>query len=903
MPLGILLALALAGSHHHADWSAITDRFKSVAETYKKWGITFEVEGGPGFDAANGPLPGKLEISGAFKSDDSVEIKLATQVGERHALAFQLGGTYKIDANGSAREGEGGFFLEGTGISGKYSNSAEEGPKLEAAFEEALAKVGIQFGKAEEGPLAFGLKLGKLTIKIDPTKYAQHLREVGPTLIKKGEEKIGGITMEVDADAMAYALAGASAPPADFLQSRLAVSLGSLASGDLGELNDLQGVLLDEASHDIFLVGVHNPEFPAIPAERVATVVRAVYEAKMHPFISIDPQGGDFSKPNLARIGGIPNELRNSSLIQTMLAADYAMKQISVGTHPMEGVPDVGSLMSKYSSGIVPTRFWINPSPLRVGDVSVSSTPGRRFYAIRTSPVVLTQPLHEANENASANPFTQDVAKSFAQTSKLIDEEEASALTQNFQAINRNWPESNFGAAEQALQLTNIFSLLSQNEKDAWVREALHRFAQIEIPAAALPSSFPALRGPDVQVGERTTHIEGGVTTEIDLPPLVSGSDAILSGSFSPGMVDLGPPIPQAGEPTALSAEEGAVRAFAASTTAVRHRDFQSARDEARYALTLRPGWEDATCALLSALDQLPGGAEEFDKTLDQALAASPNSWRLLLFDAQRAIWRSEHTLSDNLPFRAQAIVDLNTIIQIRPDFAFAYGLRAKVQHRLQNDEESMSDWNEAIKREPLNPGYLYGRAGLLAGQGKLKEAEKDLNEALSINPKAAPALMARAGLRRRLKRLPEAIADARTLVAISLTDWEAYNLLGHLLFESGDDKGTVEAMTAALLVAPQDAGQSLRESVTGRKAYPMQILQVDRWEDFTKRSGDPVVPAYFVADNARFDPDMLLLRAKSYIHLKEYAKAKLDLEAFQDSGYGKPDEIKRLLALCAKGG
>jgi tetratricopeptide (TPR) repeat protein len=906
MPVAFLIALALSESHLRADWSAVTERMRSVAQTYKKWGISFEVEGGKEFEAGSALVPGKLEVTGTFTSEDALELKIATQVGEKHAMAFEFGGTYKIEADGTTREGQAGFFLEGAGISGKYESVANEAPKIEGAVEEALLKFGIQFGKSDEGPFAFEVKLGKFVVKIDPTKYATRLRLMGPEMVKKAGEKIGGVTLEVDADAMAYALAGAPIAPPDFLKNRLAISLKNFKGSDLGDLNDLEGVLVDDTTKDLLLVGVHNPDLPAIPAERVATVVRTVFEAGLHPFISIDPQGSDFTKPNVARIGGIPEDLQRSSLIQTMLEADYAMKQITIGTHALNEVPALSAVIQKYNSPIVPSRFWINPAPLRMGDIELSKKDLRRYYAVHTSPVVLTEPLQPASEGS--NPLNSALGEAISQASEQINEEEAGLLTQNFYSIAKSWPDSHFGEAEQALELTNIFTLLSQSERQPWTSDLLHKFGSVVIPKFDVPSSFPALKGAEFEVSGQTTHVEGGMTTQVEMPILVSGADSITDAGLDArdGTLDLGVRVPRASEPAALDRLDVALRAYSEAKDALRRKDYEAARDHAKVALSMAPGSEIIVCTLLDALDNLSkDDRTEFESTLVQAMNAHPNSWRLLLFDAQRmAGYTAKGFLlsQEKEGLLSQAINDLKRVSKLMPDLGLPYALQAKYEHQLSRDVEALKDWNEALNQEPLNPGFYYGRAGLLASQGNLTEAKKDLDQALSLNPKSVLLLTASAEVKHRLRLLPEAIADLRIAVGLAPTNWEVYAQLGKLLFESGDDAGTIEAMTQGLLLTPTDFETQIRQSKSERKVYPLHTLRVNRWEDFTKRSGEPQVVFFAVADSVRFDPDMVLLRAKSEMHLAQWAKAKEDLEAFRDADFGDKatkTEVANLLKTC----
>ena len=312
--IAVVLAAAIATAQQ-SWWENTSNRLRGVAATYAKWGIKFRVESSKEFVARNTPGPARLEIVAGFEGPDKLKIGMSTMVGLRQAAAVNFGGTFTFTPEGTAKEASGGLFVEGVGVAGKLKKEVGQALGIDGAVENLLGKVSIKSGEAGESPVAFAVKLGPLTVDIDPVKYANRLREMGPEMVAKATDKlIGGVRLAVDADAMVAALANAPEPPPGYFENRQAISLKKLIadkSPTIGDFTTLEGLIFDDQQQDIFLVGRHQSSSPAIPLERLAAVARSVFIQRSQPFISLDPQGGDMTRPVRSRIGGVPEELRD----------------------------------------------------------------------------------------------------------------------------------------------------------------------------------------------------------------------------------------------------------------------------------------------------------------------------------------------------------------------------------------------------------------------------------------------------------------------------------------------------------------------------------------------------------------------------------------------------------------
>ena len=115
----------------------------------------------------------------------------------------------------------------------------------------------------------------------------------------------------------------------------------------------------------------------------------------------------------------------------------------------------------------------------------------------------------------------------------------------------------------------------------------------------------------------------------------------------------------------------------------------------------------------------------------------------------EAAIWkawsRSGSPSTDLLLVQAQAamkarayptaIAILDTIIEIRPDFAEAWNKRATLYFLMRQFDNSLADIDRVLELEPRHFGALAGRGMILQELGKKREALEAYRRALSIYP------------------------------------------------------------------------------------------------------------------------------------------------------------------------
>ena len=81
----------------------------------------------------------------------------------------------------------------------------------------------------------------------------------------------------------------------------------------------------------------------------------------------------------------------------------------------------------------------------------------------------------------------------------------------------------------------------------------------------------------------------------------------------------------------------------------------------------------------------------------------------------------------------------LDTILDLRPEWAEAWNKRATVRYVSGDSEGSMADIAQTLKREPRHLGALAGLGAILQEAGRLDDAKRAYDRALAIAPQYQP--------------------------------------------------------------------------------------------------------------------------------------------------------------------
>ena len=126
-----------------------------------------------------------------------------------------------------------------------------------------------------------------------------------------------------------------------------------------------------------------------------------------------------------------------------------------------------------------------------------------------------------------------------------------------------------------------------------------------------------------------------------------------------------------------------------------------------------------------------------------------------------------------------EALMDLNTSIEINPRNAEAYYNRGLVKKDLQRYEDSLTDLNTSIEINPRNAEAYYNRGLVKKDLQRYEDSLTDLNTSIEINPESIDTYFERADVKILLERPEEALTDLSTIIEIDPRNGKAYHNRG----------------------------------------------------------------------------------------------------------------------------
>ena len=88
------------------------------------------------------------------------------------------------------------------------------------------------------------------------------------------------------------------------------------------------------------------------------------------------------------------------------------------------------------------------------------------------------------------------------------------------------------------------------------------------------------------------------------------------------------------------------------------------------------------------------------------------------------------HTLQ-KMGRKTDTFDQLNTLVEQFPDSATAYAARAAYETEQEMYDIALFDWDEAIRRQPMNASFVVSKADVLIRQNRHAEARTELNRAI----------------------------------------------------------------------------------------------------------------------------------------------------------------------------
>lgn len=127
-----------------------------------------------------------------------------------------------------------------------------------------------------------------------------------------------------------------------------------------------------------------------------------------------------------------------------------------------------------------------------------------------------------------------------------------------------------------------------------------------------------------------------------------------------------------------------------------------------------------------------------------------------------------------------KALADISEAIRIEPRATY-YNNRAHILTRRGDHKGALSDYSQAVERDPSESSYLSKRGDTLMELGAAKEAIADYTAAIALAPKIPRNHSSRAAAYERLGSHAKALTDVREALRLFPGDWKARDLLCRL--------------------------------------------------------------------------------------------------------------------------
>ena len=195
--------------------------------------------------------------------------------------------------------------------------------------------------------------------------------------------------------------------------------------------------------------------------------------------------------------------------------------------------------------------------------------------------------------------------------------------------------------------------------------------------------------------------------------------------------------------------------------------------------------------------DEYDRAVEEFDQVAKSQSELLP---QVLLL---RALTNGVKKNYDN------AISDLSKAIDLQPDHALLYALRASVYEEKDDYDKAIADYSRASKLEPGNVDFLIARGGAYKFKGDASSALADYDRVINLAPQHAPAYSARAALYMKRGDHVKAEPDFNKAVALS-PDENTYKERAEFYEERGNYDRAISDYTEIIKLNPNHSSNFL---------------------------------------------------------------------------------------------
>jgi tetratricopeptide (TPR) repeat protein len=245
-----------------------------------------------------------------------------------------------------------------------------------------------------------------------------------------------------------------------------------------------------------------------------------------------------------------------------------------------------------------------------------------------------------------------------------------------------------------------------------------------------------------------------------------------------------------------MSAAAGTVGDLLVEAAALlRHGDLRAAEAVYRELLRHHPGSGDA----LFRLGLLLGQSDRLAEAVEMFSAA------LLIAPGFAPLWAEQAAVQMRLGRFDAAVASYERLIALRPD-AEAFNNRGVALMRLARPADALVDFDSALAVRPDLSEALCNRGNTLLALGRVAEALADYDRSLELHPNLAQASLNRAEALERLDRPDEALASFDRAIAAMPGLVQAHYNRGNLLQTLDRHVEAIDSFDAALALRPGHA-------------------------------------------------------------------------------------------------
>ncbi len=155
---------------------------------------------------------------------------------------------------------------------------------------------------------------------------------------------------------------------------------------------------------------------------------------------------------------------------------------------------------------------------------------------------------------------------------------------------------------------------------------------------------------------------------------------------------------------------------------------------------------------------------------------------------------------------------EMEQALALNPNSAMLQSLYGLTLQRRKQPEQALAAFQNAAALEPDNSGWQMALGGAYEQTGDLVAALEHYQRATTLSPDEAVVWQALAqfSLRNSVDLIGTGLPAARRLVELAKNDWQADDIAGQILFETGDLVGAEAVLKKALELDPTQAAPAL---------------------------------------------------------------------------------------------